>query len=192
MSGLSNGAVGRRAVVGGAGALALGAVPGRAPAQTTKHTVNIWTHFGGANLEIFRRYMAQFNEQTPDVEVKATSFGPSDITPKYLAAVAGGAPPDIFHAPGYVPPDFAHNKVIIPVDGLVKLDPTTLKNFDPITVYDGRRYGVPVNGGLGAMCYNLELFEKVGLDPAKLPETWDELITAATKMTNAGENQWGL
>src|SRR4051794_21099284 len=181
----------RRAVLGAGGALALG-LPGRAPAQTTKHTVTIWTHFGGANLEIFRRYLARFNEENPDIEVKATAFGPSDILPKYLTAVAGGAPPDIFHAPGYVPPDLARNKVIIPVDGMVKLDPTTLKNFDPITIYDGQRYGVPVNGGLGAMCYNLELFEKSGLDPAKLPETWDDLIAAATKMTNAGENQWGL
>ena len=106
--------------------------------------------------------------------------------------MAAGAAPDIFHAPGYVPPDFARNKVIIPLDDLVKLDPTTLKNFDPITVYDGQRYGVPVNAGLGAMCYNLELFEKAGLDPAKLPQTWDELLAAAGKMTNAAENQWGL
>ena len=181
--------IGRRTVLGGAGALTLAR---RAPAQTAKHTVLIWTHFGGANLEIFRRFLAKFNEETPDVEVKATSFGPSDITPKYLTAVAAGAPPDIFHAPGYVPPDFARNNVIAAVDGMVKLPPTLLKNFDPITIYDGQRYGVPVNGGLGAMCYNLELFKKSGLDPAKLPGTWDELLVAATKMTNAGENQWGL
>lgn len=182
----------RRTVLGAVGALALGALPARAPAQTGKHTVTIWTHFGGVNLEIFRRYLGRFNEENPDIEVKATAFGPSDILPKYLTAVAGGAPPDIFHAPGYVPPDLARNKVIVPVDGMVKLDPTTLKNFDPITIYDGRRYGVPVNGGLGAMCYNLELFEKAGLDPAKLPDTWDELIEAAKKLTNSGENQWGL
>lgn len=182
----------RRTILAGASALGIGGLPAYAPAQTAKHPVTIWTHFGGSNLEIFRRYVAKFNEATPDVEVKATSFGPSDILPKYLAAVAAGAPPDIFHAPGYVPPDFARDKVIIPLDGMVKLDPTTLKNFDAITIYDGQRYGVPVNGGLGAMCYNLELFEKAGLDPAKLPETWDELIAAATKMTNASENQWGL
>ena len=66
----------------------------------------------------------------------------------------------MFHAPGYVPPDFAVNKVIIPLDDLVKLHPTTYRNFDPITLYGGRRYGVPVNGGLGCMLYNLELMEK--------------------------------
>src|SRR3954454_16494974 len=155
----------RRTVLGAAGALALGALPGRAPAQTTKHTVTIWTHFGGANLEIFRRYLARFNEENPDIEVKATAFGPSDILPKYLTAVAGGAPPDIFHAPGYVPPDLARNKVIIPLDDMVKLEPTTLKNFEAITIYDGKRYGIPVNAGLGAMCYNTEMMEKSGLDP---------------------------
>ena len=34
--------------------------------------------------------------------------------------------------------------------------------------------------------------EKAGLDPKKPPETWDELIATATKLTNPAENQWGL
>jgi ABC-type glycerol-3-phosphate transport system substrate-binding protein len=188
--------IGRRAFLkaaaGGAG-LALGTrVPARAPGQLRKHPVTIWAHFAGRNYEILSRLVGEFNQTTPDVEVKLTSYGPGEITPKYLAAVAAGAPPDVFHAPGYVPPDFAQNKVILPLDDLVKLDPTTFKNFDPITVYGGRRYGVPVNGGLGCMLYNLELLEKAGLDPKKLPETWDELIAAATRMTSAADNQWGL
>ena len=180
----------RRAVL--TAAVAVAGWPGRAPAQTAKHTVTIWSHFSGANYEILKRYVADFNAANPDVDVQTTSFGPSEILPKYLAAVAAGAAPDIFHAPGYVPPDFARNRVIIPLDGLVTLEPTTLRNFDPITIYDGQRFGVPVNGGLGAMCYNLELMEKSGLDPAQLPTTWDEMIAAASKMTNAAENQWGL
>lgn len=182
----------RRAFIAAAAGLAAAGLAARAPAQTGKHTVTIWTHFAGVNYQILKRYVTSFNEAHPDIEIKTTSFGPSEILPKYLASVAAGAAPDIFHAPGYVPPDFARNKVIIPLDGMVKLDPTTLKNFDPITVYDGQRYGVPVNGGLGAMCYNLDLYEKAGLDPAKLPETWDELIAAAGKMTSEADNQWGL
>jgi multiple sugar transport system substrate-binding protein len=158
----------------------------------TKRAVTIWSHFAGANYEIFKRFVASFNEANPGIEVKTTSIGASEILPKFLAAVAAGAPPDIFHAPGYVPPDLARDKVIVPLDAMVKLPPTVLKNFDPITIYDGERFGVPVNGGLGAMCYNLELFEKAGLDPGKLPLTWDELIAAAVKMTSAGDNQWGL
>lgn len=189
-------AITRRTVLktaAGGAALALGGGwPDRAPGQTRKYPVTLWAHFAGRNYEILTRLIGEFNQATPDVEVKTTSYGPAEITPKYLAAVAAGAPPDIFHAPGYVPPDFAQNKVIVPLDDMVKLDPTTYKNFDPITIYGGRRYGVPVNGGLGCMCYNVELMEKAGLDPKKPPETWDELIAAAGKMTNPAENQWGL
>ena len=186
----------RRQVLKGAAAaagIAAGnVIPARTFAQTRKRTVSIWAHFGGANLDIFNRYIAEFNQAHPDIEVKATAYGLTEILPKYLTAVAAGAAPDIFHAPGYVPPDLALNNVIVPVDDMVKLDPTTLKNFDTITIYGGRRFGVPVNGGLGAMCYNAELMEKAGLDSKKLPETWDELINAATKMTIPAENQWGL
>ena len=42
------------------------------------------------------------------------------------------------------------------------------------------------------MLYNLELLEKAGLDPTKLPDTWDDLIAAAKKMSNAAEGVWGL
>ena len=193
MSQTSNGkSTVRRVLLKTAAGIAAGATLPRATAQARKRPVTIWSHFGGANFEIFNRYVAEFNQANPDIEVKTTSYGPSEILPKYLASVAAGAPPDIFHAPGYVPPDLALNKVIIPVDEMVKLDPTSLKNFDPITVYGGRRYGVPVNAGLGAMCYNVELMEKAGLDPKKPPETWDDLIVTAQKMTNPAENQWGL
>jgi len=182
-----------KAAAAASAALAAGAaLPRRAAAQGAKRTVTIWAHFAGTNFEILQRMIGEFNQATPDVEVKATSFGVAEILPKYLAAVAAGAPPDIFHAPGYVPRDLAQNKVIAPLDDLVKLDPTTLRNFEPITVYDGRRYGVPVNGGLGCMLYTVELMEKAGLDRAKPPDTWDELMAVAGKMTNAAENQWGL
>jgi ABC-type glycerol-3-phosphate transport system substrate-binding protein len=182
-----------KTAAGAAAGVALGGgLPSRAPAQARKQTVTIWAHFAGKNYEILNKLVAEFNQATPDVEVKTTSYGPSEILPKYLASVAAGAPPDVFHAPGYVPPDLATNKVIAPLDELVKLDPTTYKNFDPITIYGGRRYGVPVNGGLGAMLYNLELIEKAGLDPAKLPESWDDLVAAAKKMSNPAEGTWGL
>ncbi|HWU40715.1 MAG TPA: extracellular solute-binding protein, partial [Candidatus Acidoferrum sp.] len=157
------------AAAGAAGLALGGALPARAPAQTQKRTVTIWSHFAGKNYEIFQRYVSEFHQAQPDIEIKPTSYGALEITPKFLASVAGGAPPDIFHAPGYVPPDMAFNNVIAHWDELVKLDPTTHKNFDPITVYGGKRYGIPVNGGLSVMLYNLELFEKMGLDPGKLP-----------------------
>lgn len=187
-----DGRINRRRVIAAAAAAGAGAVAAPALAQGGKRTVMIWAHFVGANFEIFNRFLNEFNQATPDVEVKAQSFGPQEVTAKYLAAVAAGAPPDVFHAPGYVPPDMASNKVIAPLDGLVTLHPTTLKNFDPITVFNGQRFGVPVNGGLGAMCYNTELMQKSGADPSKAPATWDELIELARKMTNAQDNQWGL
>ena len=124
-----------KTAAGTAAGLALGgALPGKAPAQARRHTVTIWSHFAGKNFETFQRYVSEFQQANPDIEIKATSYGALEILPKYLAAVAGGAPPDVFHAPGYVPPDLAFNNVIAPWDDLVKLDPTTYQNFDPITV----------------------------------------------------------
>ena len=88
--------IGRRVFLGSAAGAAAGlAIAGLrsspAIAQGGKRTVTIWCHFAGTNNEIFQRYVGAFNQASPDVEVKSVSYGPSEILPKYLAAVAAGA-----------------------------------------------------------------------------------------------------
>ena len=161
----------------------------QAPAKAgTKQVLDMWTHFAGANLEIMNKLIEEFRKDNSDIEFKITAYGSGEIGTKLLAAVAGGAPPDIFHAPGWVPPDFAYNGVLATLDDVVKLPVKPLKNFDGITIYNGARYGVPVNGGLAAMCYNKSLLDAAGVK--KLPETWDELVEAGKLVTKG--SQWGV
>ena len=50
----------------------------RSFAQARKRSVNIWVHFGGANLDILNRYVAEFQQAQPDIEIKITAYGPSE------------------------------------------------------------------------------------------------------------------
>ncbi|MCL5109205.1 MAG: substrate-binding domain-containing protein [Chloroflexi bacterium] len=163
----------------------------QAPAKAgTKVTLEMWSHFAGKNLEILQQNITEYQKANQEIEFKVTAIGPGEILTKYMAAVAGGQPPDIYHSPAWTPPDLALGGVLAPLDDIVKLPNPQLKNYDGITIYEGKRYGVPVNGGLGAMAYNKDLLGAAGV--AKVPETWDELVTASQKMTKGPEGQWGI
>jgi len=86
-------AITRRTVLktaAGGAALALGGGwPNRAPGQTRKHPVTLWAHFAGRNYEILTRLVGEFNQATPDVEVKTTSYGPAEISRRGMTGGRG-------------------------------------------------------------------------------------------------------
>ena len=49
---------------------------------------------------------------------------------------------------------------------------------------DGKQIGMPFCISAPIICYNPELFEKAGLDPAKGPETWDDIREYAKQITD--------
>jgi ABC-type glycerol-3-phosphate transport system substrate-binding protein len=57
--------------------------------------------------------------------------------------------------------------------------------YDPYTLLDGRRYGLPFDGDTHVLYYNRAVFERYGLAP---PNTWDEYDNAARVITE-GSNR---
>lgn len=51
---------------------------------------------------------------------------------------------------------------------------------------DGRMMSMPFNSSTAITFYNKDAFKKAGLDPAKAPPTWPDLIEAARKIKAAG------
>ena len=52
--------------------------------------------------------------------------------------------------------------------------------YDPYTLWEGRRYGLPFDGDYHILFYNTEVFERNGLEP---PRTWDEYTSVAREIT---------
>lgn len=55
--------------------------------------------------------------------------------------------------------------------------------------YKGKTYGAPFGSNTLALFYNKDMFTAAGLTP---PTTWDELKTAAQKLTNKSKGQYGI
>ncbi|WP_432562692.1 ABC transporter substrate-binding protein [Kineococcus sp. SYSU DK003] len=61
--------------------------------------------------------------------------------------------------------------------------------YDPYTLLDGKRYGLPFDGDTHVLYYNAEVFERYGVQP---PTTWDEYDAAAAKITqDSGGSVYG-
>ncbi|WP_432512673.1 ABC transporter substrate-binding protein [Kineococcus sp. SYSU DK001] len=61
--------------------------------------------------------------------------------------------------------------------------------YDPYTLLDGKRYGLPFDGDTHVLYYNAEVFEQYGVQP---PTTWDEYDAAAAKITqDSGGSVYG-
>ena len=52
--------------------------------------------------------------------------------------------------------------------------------YDPYTLLDGKRYGLPYDGDIHILFYNAELLERYKVEP---PTTWDEYDQVAAKIT---------
>lgn len=66
------------------------------------------------------------------------------------------------------------NKTAIGVDGYLP------SIYDPYTLLDGKRYGLPYDGDIHILFYNAELLDRYHVEP---PKTWDEYDEVAAKIT---------
>ena len=59
-------------------------------------------------------------------------------------------------------------------------------------VVDGKQYGIPMQYNLVYLFWNKTLFAEAGLDPDVPPETWEEAMEFAVKLTDPRKNQYGF
>lgn len=132
----------------------------------------------------------KFEAANPGTTVKIEITVADGLATKILTALQSGSPPDLIDAQhGWVVP-YAQQGLIQPVDDVIdnKDDyfPAALK-YD---TWDDKLWGLPYRIELIAMLYNKDMFKAAGLDPEKPPETWDQLIDAAKKLTH--DDQYGF
>jgi multiple sugar transport system substrate-binding protein len=156
------------------------AVP--ATAQDASNLV-VWITWGDnpAQLqELFNRY-GEANGVTVQVNAPVTDD-------QVIAGLSGSEPPDILITGG---PDnvgsWAREDLITPLNDLIaatgldtaEIFPAPLKQCD----YAGTYYCLPWGTDTYALFWNKDLFEDAGLDPDTPPQTLEELVEFADKLT---------
>lgn len=134
-----------------------------------------------------------YNEQTPGVTVELEYVSSGAWDERMRGAQAVGETPDIVH--------YAYNRILgmaergelLPISDYVADEVLydLHDNVRQMVSMDGKVWSFPelVEPSM-VLYYHRDLFEEAGLDPDRPPQTWDELIDYARRLTT--DDQYGL
>jgi multiple sugar transport system substrate-binding protein len=187
---------------GGATAGGGGGGPVGNPARPV--TVTVWHAWDGPREPLMKTILDRMKEQYPNVTVDQTivAMWMDANVQKFGAAVAAGSAPDVTMLYDlYVPQYGPETKSLQALDEWVKRDKLNLKQiFYDADVeglqLDGKTWELPHTAPIQPVnvAYNKDLAARAGYDFDKSPpQTWDELLQAATKLTirDGGLSQLG-
>ncbi len=161
-----------------------------------KKTIKFWIYGGAEVRDPIKKVCDDFEKLHPDIAVDVQVFADwPDLNRKALLALAGGDQPDIIRGKPQLLADFAEKGALEPLDDYIKKERINTALFVDILFqksakYKGKTYAFPFHATAPALLYNTELFKAAGLKRA--PNTWDETVEFAKKLTIPEKKQWGL
>jgi len=152
-------------------------------ALAKKTTIVHWQHHSPARKEMVEAFAAEFMQKNPGIDIQIESIPETDYFQKLLPALAAGSGPDTFQIPVGQVSAYAATGVLQPIDPKVATAKQIEADFVAAAIKHLRvgadYYGFPIDTQTIVLFYNPQLFKEAGLDPAKPPQTWAELIQYA-------------
>ncbi|EJZ20205.1 sugar ABC transporter substrate-binding protein (plasmid) [Rhizobium sp. Pop5] len=139
----------------------------------------------------------QFNDQHNGITIEYRVIQFDDVVTEAMRAYATGQAPDIIAVDNPEHALFSSRGAFLDLTDMIKNSkvikpenyfPGPLKSVE----WDGKYFGVPKATNTIALYYNKDMFKAKGLDPNKPPQTWDELVEDARKLTDPAKNVYGL
>lgn len=150
-----------------------------------------WQYFYETKKDTVDTLISMFEEENPDIKVIHQTFPYEQYNTKVASSVPSGEGPNVINLYyGWLP-------TYIDSGYLQALPDSTFSNeviedefFSLVSAakFDGSYYALPTAVRSLALFWNKDLFEKAGLDPEDPPETVDELVEYAKKLTETDKN----
>lgn len=154
--------------------------------------LNIWGM--GDEVKKLSTMTDKFTEET-GIEVKIQSLPWANAHDKLLTAVASKSGPDVLQMGTTWMPEFQEAGALTDLSTYIeKYDTLSMDNFYEgsveTTQFDGKTYGIPWAAETRVLFYRTDILKSVGYD--KAPETWEELTDVAKKLSERGEDKYGI
>ncbi len=171
-----------------------------APAVTSggKTTITYWkSPHSQFEKERMGQVIADFEKLHPDIKVEHTITTWETWDETYTAGFASGNPPDVSYMPDQFYFKFADNGQLADLskwvnDASYKSEKEAwFKSPWELGNWKGTQVGIPNIATMFFIYANKKLFEEAGLDVAKPPASYDELVKQAKAMTKPDGAQWG-
>ncbi|KEJ89614.1 ABC transporter substrate-binding protein [Sulfitobacter donghicola] len=158
---------------------------------------------GGAAADTIEALTAEYAAAHPELNIEAIYAGSyTDASTKAVTAARGGNAPQLSVLLSTEMFTLIDEDLIEPFDlHLTEAEKSEwIDGFFPAFMQNsqtgGHTWGIPFQRSTPIMYWNKEAFAEAGLEPDVAPANWDELLTAATALTqkdDAGNvTQWGL
>ena len=153
-----------------------------------KTVISFWHAMSGSGQEALEKIVADFNASQEDYEVKAEFQGSYEESLTKLRSVGGTADAPAITQVFEVGTKFMIDSGYIePMQKFIDEDNYDLSQLEEniLNYYslDGELYSMPFNSSTPVMLYNKDAFKAAGLDPENPPQTFQEVIAAAEKLT---------
>jgi N,N'-diacetylchitobiose transport system substrate-binding protein len=125
-------------------------------------------------------------ERLYGVKVSIQSSNWDNRMDRILVSIAGGIPYDVVSTGFYSVYEEGSQGLLAPLDAYLANWELTRRFPQPIweaLKWRGQVYATPQNQDLRTIAYNTRIFAQAGLDPAKPPLSWDELIQTTKRLT---------
>jgi ABC-type glycerol-3-phosphate transport system substrate-binding protein len=150
-----------------------------------------WVFAEEAQLPTYKAMSDNYMSKNSHVNVELDTNPYAQYLDQLLIAAAAGNTPDVAHIKAEWLPQFLELGVVKSVSGLVSnevLSDYSQTAIDAVTI-DGQMMAMPWFNNTYAIFYNKALLEKAGI--TQLPQSWDELLEAAEKVSALGTDENG-
>lgn len=178
------------------GALALaGASLSASVVQAEDVTLRLWSL--DKDIQPAPNLVKQFNALNNGIKIEYRLIQFDDVVTEAMRAYATGQAPDIIAIDNPDHALFASKGAFLDLTKMISTSQEIKPaNYFPgplaSVTWNGKYYGVPKATNTIALYYNKDMFKAKGLDPNKPPQTWDELLSDARKLTDPAKNVYGL
>lgn len=184
----------RKHIVFGALALASVSLFGLS-AQAEDVKITVWSL--DRDIQPAPNLIKDFNALGNGITVEYRQIQFDDVVSEAMRAYSTGQAPDIIAIDNPEHALFASRGAFLDLtDRIAASEVVKPENYYPgplkSVMWDDKYFGIPKATNTIALYYNKDMFAAAGLDPNKPPQTWEELVETARKLTDPSKNVYGL
>jgi multiple sugar transport system substrate-binding protein len=155
-------------------------------------TLTYWASNQGTSLDNDKQVLTPVLQKF--IKVNLEVIGWNDLQTRIQTAITSGQAPDVVNIGNTWAASLQATDAFLPFDGDAMTAIGGKDKFVPTALATGGKEGtdptsVPLYGLAYGLYYNKAMFAAAGLQP---PKTWEEMVTAAQKLTNHAKKQWGM
>jgi multiple sugar transport system substrate-binding protein len=164
-------------------------------ARAEDTTITVWSL--DKDIQPAPNLVKEFNALNNGIKVEYREIQFDDVVSEAMRAYSTGQAPDIIAVDNPEHALFSSHGAFLDLTDMISKS-TVIKpsNYFPgplkSVMWKDKYYGVPKATNTIALYYNKDLFKAAGLDPNKPPQTWDELVADAKKLTDPLKNVYGI